>query len=456
MRTLDEHRAKLREICDFAFKHGTDAVTPEIIDKNIKKEKWDPKIKEKFLKYCHIGFAKAQDLLIEEVIEYQLEYRETKASIKDFSRNGKREKANETKKKLEIIRHRLQCFTHIANGIAWQLIGAQIHIARRLFIGQDSMNFLDSSNIEHSKRVADEINKDHQRFALISDLTGFIQIGDILVRHERGIGIMELKEGKVNDQIEEFFKKVMSDDKKEELDKEFPDEIDEKLLKQIERRLRQDERMVRAVNVLNNDEGVDPKTGKQITIYEPMFETEYYLEELNKLEGILKEKNWANNVIEGCLLIGMYKDEVRDYGKFMLEKILKDETEHYLIIDYLTIIQVISQPLFAKNFSPDFIIDILTGKVRVFIGIDGDELIKIFEHFKVEAAWMSKKMTEKYKQQNKEIVVFNGQGLKLKYPTGLEGCLTGGFMSKVVYDNIKPSSMIASIVFSKGPNDPKE
>src|SRR5690606_13651242 len=90
------------------------------------------------------------------------------------------------------------------DGIAWQLIGGEIHIARRFHIEEDSSKFLDTSNIEHAKKVADEINKSPLDFALISDLTSYVQIGDILLKHENIVGIMELKEGKVNDQIKDF------------------------------------------------------------------------------------------------------------------------------------------------------------------------------------------------------------------------------------------------------------
>src|SRR5699024_8701379 len=105
---------------------------------------------------------------------------------------------------LKIIEQRLKTFSHIADGIAWQLIGGEIHIAKRFYLQEKGQKRLKESNIDHAIKVAKEINKDPNNFALISDITNFIQIGDLLVVSEGTIGIMELKQGKVNKQITEF------------------------------------------------------------------------------------------------------------------------------------------------------------------------------------------------------------------------------------------------------------
>src|SRR5690606_807424 len=95
--------------------------------------------------------------------------------------------------------------------IAWQLLQNQTHNARRLHIGQNSKKILENSNIDHAISISNKINEDPMSFALISDITGFVQIGDLLVLDKNGLGIVELKEGKVNAKIQQFLREFAED-----------------------------------------------------------------------------------------------------------------------------------------------------------------------------------------------------------------------------------------------------
>ncbi|MBI5021556.1 MAG: hypothetical protein HZB59_08980 [Ignavibacteriales bacterium] len=207
MDTIEDYRTKLKQIADYAFGHGMDAVGIEQLKEGPPKT-WSKDVQTKFFNACNNGFKIAQNLLIEEIKKYQTLLREANVALKEFRRQRNKTKEQETQNKIKIIEQRLHNFSHIADGIVWQLIGGQICIARRFHIQEKSAKFLDSSNLEHAMQVAEQINKTPSDFALISDLTSFVQIGDLLVRHGKVFGIMELKEGKVNDLIADFFKEA--------------------------------------------------------------------------------------------------------------------------------------------------------------------------------------------------------------------------------------------------------
>ena len=127
-----------------------------------------------FLINVHDGFKLAQKLLIEETLYYQSLLRDKNEELKEARRQRDKVLEKETANIIAVINQWLSTLNHIADGIVWQLIGGQIHIARRLYIKDNSQKFLDSSNLEHAMLVADEINSTPESFALLSDLTGFV------------------------------------------------------------------------------------------------------------------------------------------------------------------------------------------------------------------------------------------------------------------------------------------
>jgi hypothetical protein len=266
---------------------------------------------------------------------------------------------------------------------------------------------------------------------------------------------MELKEGKVNDQIKEFFEnlekagRVVSDD-------ELKEKFDEKTLKQVKRMQRQQERAVRATNIINNDKGIDPVSGGNIIVSTPTVFTEYYHEELSKLQQDLKEKVWAYTCLETCLHIGMYRDKGIAMAGFAIEELLKQQTTNYIIIDWLSITHNLSEPLFGKPFSPEFIIDVLTGKIKIIIGLNLDALIYTFNVFGLKARWLTEKETIKSKQTaiREGMVIINKRGFVVTLPDQKEVIISGGTLSKILYDSIKPTSIATSMLNLAIPDEP--
>jgi hypothetical protein len=444
MKTIDEHSAILKEISDAAFSYGIDSIGIETYQKEMVNP--SKEFAEKFIVRCHDGFKIAQRLLIKEITNYQSLLREKREEIKEARRQRTKEKGITLTQETKVIELRLHSFSHIADGIAWQLIGSQIHIARRLHIDQHTFKYLDSSNFKHAFSVAESINENPLAFALISDLTSFVQIGDLLIKQGSMTGIMELKEGKVNDQIAEFLEELKK--KGESLEPEnLKVHFDENTVKQIGRVERQKVRAERAIEVINTDKGIDPVSGESITIGTPKIPTETYFNILIKLQEDLKSKIWAYNVVDTCLHIGMYRDLGLMMAPITIKQILESETKNYIIIDWLSITSNLSEPIFMKPFPPDFIIDFLSGKIKIIMGLNLDALINTFNVFGLQTRWLSEKETAKIKQKSPRegMLEINKRGIISSVSKDLDVYIMGGTISKILYDNFLPSNVALTI-----------
>ena len=341
------------------------------------------------------------------------------------------------------IENRIKTLSHIGDGIVWQLFGAQVYKIRRFYINETPKT-LEESNIKHALEVATIINSNPDDFALITDITNFIQISDLIVLKDNQLGILELKEGKVNDELIELKKEYFASDNIEEKLKEIGNNLDAEKLKQFNRMLRQDLRMLQTIEVLNDDEGTDVKTGNQIKILTPKHTTETYSLKISETVAKLKDSNWAYDVdCGGIIHIGVYKPACYELSNVAIPSILA-ESKHKIIVDYSSIINNLSEPLFAKPFTPDIIHSLLFDDLKIILGFDLDKFFSDFEKFfKVRTKVLSRKEAMKLKEadklNSKNIFEIDCHAFELTdIETNNSMILGGGIISKLIYDNISP------------------
>jgi len=207
---------------------------------------------------------------------------------------------------------------------------------------------------------------------LISDLTTFVQIGDLFVADPKsGFSIVEVKEGKKNRDVFslasfykqsgcEHFKHIVSET-------ETPHTV-----KQFERVLRQMDRMDFASKVIGEGRATDPDTRQEIYIPEPYIPMEDWDEELNKVIDDAAEKGWALDVIDRCLCVGAYTGNmlVPSPVAFLtwLHKIADGEFIPAARLIDATYIPL-ALPIFAIPTTPERMLDLLFGRLHVCVGI---------------------------------------------------------------------------------------
>ena len=145
---------------------------------------------EAFIRTCHATFQQLQVEILAELLAIEAQRRTL------------------TKRSAEVPRldswHWL--VRKLADSIAWMLIGPDnLWIARRLCKfgwGDEALTSLTHSNYESVMEFVTNHNAaDPDSFALMSDITSFVHLGDALVREKTGLRTVELKEGAVNEML---------------------------------------------------------------------------------------------------------------------------------------------------------------------------------------------------------------------------------------------------------------
>lgn len=257
--------------------------------------------------------------------------------------------------------------------IAWQMIEKQLCYARRLF-REKRQPSLSNSNLASVVMAARHIRESKPNsMPLISDLTTFVQIGDLLTYDPNsGMSIGEVKEGDKNREIGRLasfyrhsecgkFKQIVSET-------ESP-----KVYEQFERMLRQIDRMEFASNVLGKGSGRDPDSKQQVVIPEPYIPMQPWDDQLNSLFDKAREKRWAIDIVDECLFVGCYSDKQMMRASPVAFLPWLDEFSEgercpaARLID--CVLDPLALPLFAIPTHPERMMDLLFGRLHVCMGI---------------------------------------------------------------------------------------
>lgn len=400
---------------------------------------------DSFLKACHDGFAKAQKLIIAELIAVQ----EAKKSLEKDLKSARKQKnkifINNANQKIEVENFKEAVLRKLADSIAWHLIGGQNYIARRLCLREQSRPTLISSNISSVIQVVDSYNETNfLNFALVSDITSFIQVGDVLLASPDGLKIIEVKEGDKNLEAATVIAELGEDSTYEEQVDNLT--IDNKLRDQIYRMLRQKKRAEQVKTLLNEEIGTDLYTNLPVEIIDHKYPSEKYYDELDTLMGQLcPEKDWAYTVIDNCLHIGVYKGVWRAYGPNLLRESAFEEFDEKYPVSNLQdgLRQAFVEPLFIKPFSENQIFDIAFGRISILILLRIDHFIELFKETKTSAKMLPQKRSrrEQSKCPKDKLLMHQGCCIEITNESGT-WFLGDGIEFRIVYDNMTPRCII--------------
>jgi len=397
----------------------------------------------------HKGFKKAQHLIIEELLKIQSEQKKVRELLKE-SRRNKNDNINVLNNQSYLLDYKETILKHLADTIFWHLIQGQLHIARRFYQFSPGCKKLEDTNYKSVLATADGINSNPDNFVLLTDITNWVQMGDLFGYKDGNMVLIEVKEGEKNIEIlndlNEFSKSQMAVDSFFQKYKYRPHELN-----QIKRILKQNKVAKDELKIINSDKGFDPVTGKKIKIVTPKEETSYYYDELHQLEiQLSQKKDWAYTVVDNCLHIGLYKEKWKLLGKSLLEIIAKDQgISHKLIVDARSVMKAPDTPLLFLPFSKQLILDVLMCRVIMYLMLDIDKYTKTYELFESQCTWVSKKETQRIKEEFKNISLYtnNNQAIRIKNVHGIEAFLTMGTLTKILFNHIRPTYVAYSSTF---------
>jgi hypothetical protein len=260
-------------------------------------------------------------------------------------------------------------FTGIADAMAWQLIGQQLCHARRFYKGHPPVN-LKESNFESVVHCAEEMARQEPgSISIISDLTSFVQVGDLLRMDASGRTIVaEVKEGKKNHEILEFMNFFIETPCSHALN-HFAQQHGESGVKQLGRMFRQADRMNHVTEVMRKGNSIDPDTKQVIHIPEKPVFIRNWDEELNEILEDCDAKGWGWKIVDDCLFIGAYSKDTHNGNGHLLFNMLFDEFEGGLGSPRLRLndcmLSPLALPVFNLNILEEHKFDILFGRKNV-------------------------------------------------------------------------------------------
>lgn len=436
---MHEFEIKVREIFTYI---GEYAVKQLKIDTSIHPTDMSNEQKEKFIKLCHEGARIGQNLILEELLFIV----KSRTEINDELKKAGSDKKKELKAELDALKYNEAILRSFMDFLFWNVLGNQGWKARRFYSGNRNRPSLNASNLSSLRRTVQHLHDaEPDSLALISDLTSFVDIGDIIHIKKGGYDVIEVKEGILNKKILNFFHDKSDTSIEDQIKLILANgENPKHILKQMDRMLKQMEKAIKSKKLLEDEKGEDPFLKNNVQIIESEAPINDYFDDMLQLFEEVNNKNWSYRIIDGVLMIGMYKDKFSSAGNMLISELSHHIFgKKYPIFHYAhQIYMPIKEPIFYKPFGKEVLFDILFQRIKIYLCLNLDGFIKMFNESGIKAQWLSRKKTHEYLDKGLPAPFrFDNKAITIAV-NGKEIVLGDIFLSRIIYDNVKPSSII--------------
>lgn len=411
--------------------------------KNIDILMQDSEERKDFTIQVHKGFFIVQKNAIFLLKKILKEQKSLKLDLKQARRERNKEKVLEINTALEKVKYQEMVVRKSVDSIAWQLFGYDITIMRRLYYGQELIDITDSNLDSELFYIEQHIKENPEDFVLISDLTTFVQVGDIVTfTPGKGLAIGELKEGKINNKIFQIIDESMKADCSNYL-KCRMDEMDTKTKEQFYRDIKQIDRSLNTMTTINEGKGVDLLTGLPVTINKNEIRMGTFVDTVKELMEKCTKKGYAISVIDECLLIGVY--ETNKFPSRAFDVWAESMNIKMPIIDLrYGMFDPLGHPLFLHPFKSDDILAIIQGRKVVKMTIDINTWLNTFTDDGIKWRWLSEKETARINTKMKGktgIFSLEKRGIELENEKGVKQYVGEGIFSRIFTEFNRPHSI---------------
>jgi len=391
---------------------------------------------------CLEGFKIAQRKIVTELKDIQVIRKTKQAEIKKAKQERNKTIEIALTEEVNLLDYKSDIFKNLADTLAWQMLNGKHYLYRRLYTHDPGEKDLNADSFNYVIDFSEKINADPDSFCLITDITNNIQLGDCLTVDREGIKVTEIKSGETNFKA---LKIIKEENLKEDNFNEgqIKNTYDDKFADQVKRMLIQQGKTDRAATIIKENKGADPKYKKStVNIIENDFQIETYHSTLVELIKKLEDKDWVYDCVEAVVHVGVSKNDWRIFGQASM----KATCDPFPITDLMSGRGImICEPIFMKPIPDSTIMDIVLGRIKIYIGIDFEKLIEFANHLGIKATWSTSKELHKCldnKSYNStEIFSFNNRGIKISI-SGQDMFLGHGFISKIIFDHFLPSTML--------------
>lgn len=415
---------------------------------NIYHETNNPEKMKLFVEKVHEGFMAAQKSIIHNLLKLSEEKKNLKYRIKELRRNKvSNEQIQWLEEKYDRARYQELIFRKLADTIAWQLLEQDLTAIRRLYNFASEID-ISNSNLDYDVKVAEDIfNDDKTIFPLLTDITSFIQVGDILAKDyfKRQVGILELKEGKVNEKIEEILDSFSKTKCDYMLYRELKDR-DKNFSRQFKRYIKQQNKIIKTIDTINKGEGVDYSTGFNVKIPDDVFITKHFEDKINKMLQEVDKKNYSITVIDNCLFVGVYNRTNIPIDEAFSAWVKGFQIEFPEVDIIHSCKSPLSYPIFLHPFSIQDKVKLVSGEKCIKLSLDIKKWLELLKEYGINYRWLSRKETARINSRPVPVKAFeiNGQAIELEYE-GIKETLYDGIFGRMVYQFLTPMSAIEFI-----------
>ena len=196
--------------------------------------------------------------------------------------------------------------TDYADTIGWAMLQGDLSWVRAQFLDVRGHSDLAHHNWESVETILTDFNKDPDQIMLATDLTSFLQVGDVFLRNTATgqTTRFEIKAGHENERV----LKVLSATSTKEFEQRMAQYVGsskdrQHAMKQLERNLKQHLRMAGSSKYIDSGrtERVDLKTDQPVIVHETDILEESWSGVVRELAQGLGEVDAATGTIDGCL-----------------------------------------------------------------------------------------------------------------------------------------------------------
>lgn len=328
--------------------------------------------------------------------------------------------------------------------ILWHHYGPDMADMKRIYEREPKIQNLAYHNIQKHHEVALHINSDPNKFALITDLTSGIRLGDLFICEIAKPNIFaEVKSGATNIKILEAITKndtnLLSEISKNEKDK-----------MQLQRILKQADHSNQLMRILKDGVGLDKGMScKPMKVFEAKRPMETFDKELNTvLDKLRKGESTSVGVVEDCLLfvaVDTFTVASEKISEILHDKIIEFEngtTRPGIKFDLVLTLNESSvmRPIYLQPLDAEHIHDLISRRFHVYFYLSLEKYRINFSSESCTINWIEgKELRKKWAQCNQYALKFQNQSLEFGLRSGTSMLLSNGLFQRLPSNFIKPS-----------------
>lgn len=366
------------------------------------------------------------------------EINELEVKKKEHHRNRQKTQKDECIASIELKKLEIRVLRRTADALIWGMLGNEASSVRRLPIKADLDN-LSKENIIDSLIAADDLNSDPHRLAVVSDMSTFVHVGDlVMISLQDGFQLVEVKSGIKNIELYQAAEFGYTSGCPH-FEENFLNDKPVNDARQFNRIKNQMIRAGNALEAIHTREGYDNLMQSRVIIEDRDYQPEFFSEHIiNLAEEIKGGKEWAIDVIDECVYVGVYAETQMGFVGF---NIWIDGTEFKGRVTNIneSFFDTLSRPFLSINLPTDLLMDIMAGKLLIVMCFDHK---KFFERANARhrCLFTLEEYPDKYAHTQNTLHV-GSKGIA-SLVEGNVSFVGNGFETRILFDLQRPDSLI--------------